>query len=271
MNKLRLLYAFTIALGIYFLSPIFVTGLTVVHAAVVINEIFPKTVDLKQEWIELYNTGDASVSLNQWKLSHTAGDAKSFSFGAKVIDQHGFMLLSQSDTGILFDLNGDTVMLADDRGTTVDSQSYIGTLGYNTSMGRSPDGGTSWTVCTTATAGKPNDCPQATPTPSPTTTPLPTNTPVPITTVISIPTENQSQETPYLSPVKNSVLGVTTAPSLSPTPIDTLVTIRVPNTIAISKPLAVQIAVVLGAWLMLAFIAIMRRKQKPRRKSQVSE
>jgi hypothetical protein len=266
MNKFRLYCTLAVVLSIYFLSPVFVGGLTVVHAAVVINEIFPKTEDVTLEWIELYNTGDTSVSLNQWKLSHSAGDAKSFIFNARVIDPHGFMLFSQPDTGISLDKSGDTVRLMDDRGTTIDSQSYLGTLGYNTSMGRSPDGGISWTACTVATANKPNDCPQATPTQTPTPTPIPTNTPIPTATGIPVPTENQLQGALTYQPADtNSVLGSTTAPSPSPTPMDNLFTIRVPNMIAISRPLAIQILVVLGAWIMLVFIALARRKRKPRR------
>lgn len=250
MKQLLFLCAFVAALGLFRTS---------VYAAVVINEIFPKTVDIKEEWVELYNTGSETVSLNLWTLANTEGTAKTFVIGADwIIAPHGYLTFNQQRTGITFNINGDTVRLTDDKNTLADSQSYISTLGYNTSMGRSPDGGTSWTVCTTATANKSNDCPPATPTPTASPAPQPTNTPLPTATGIPVPTESQP-------PKATGVLGATAAPTPTPTPqTDNLITIPVPNAIAVSKTLAVQIAVVAGVWIMLAFIALSRRKRKPR-------
>jgi hypothetical protein len=229
-----------------------------VYAGVVINEIFPKTEDVTREWIELYNTGSESVSLNQWKLENTEGTPKTFVINASgIIASHGYITYYQPQTGIIFNVNGDTVRLTDDHNTLIDSQNYLSTLGYNTSMGRSPDGGSSWTICNSQTPDKPNDCPLATPTQTPTPSPIPTNTPIPVTT------EAPAYQPPV--PIANSVLGTTIIVTPTSTPPDDLITIPVPNTIAISKQLVVQITVVLGAWSMLAFIAIARRKRKPRR------
>lgn len=181
----------------FLLSPLLFS--THVYAAVVINEIEPKYSDPNLAWVELYNTGSESVSLNQWKLDHTGGDAKSFILNASnIIAPHGFLTLSSSQTTLNFSITGDTIRLFDANGTQVDSQSYPATLGYNTSMGRSTDGGEGWVICLPdpykATPNAPNNCPPAptltpTPTPGPTATPTPKPTAIPITTSTSVPTQ----------------------------------------------------------------------------------
>jgi hypothetical protein len=200
-----------------------------VQAAVIINEIYPKTTDASQEWVELYNTDSQSVSLDRWKLDHTAGDAKSFIINASAIIQpHGFLTFTGSQTNINFSIDGDTVRLFDVNGAQVDNQSYPGTLGYNTSMGRNSDGSGSWAICTTATFNTNNVCPA----PSPTATPIPANIPTPTLKPTAAPTPTPllasggatpTQQTfgSFLpSPATAQVLGAVTIPS-SPTPIPT--------------------------------------------------
>lgn len=146
------------------------------YASVVINEIVPKTDPSTYEWVELFNNGSQSVSLDRWKLDHTAGDAKSYIFNASaIIAARGFLTVNGTQTGISFSIQGDTVRLFDQNNTQADSQSYPGILGFNTSMGRTTDGSGVWAMCTTATFNTNNNCPM----PSPTPTPLPTNTPTP--------------------------------------------------------------------------------------------
>ncbi len=70
-------------------------GRSTAFAAVVINEMYPKYADPAWEWVELYNTGSESVSLDRWKLAHTAGDGEPFILNASaVIQPHGFLLTS---------------------------------------------------------------------------------------------------------------------------------------------------------------------------------
>jgi hypothetical protein len=210
------------ALWLFLFSPFFTNNS--VYAAVVINEIFPKTSDVTWEWVELYNTGSESISLDRWKLDHTAGDAKSYILNAgAIIQPHGFLTFYGSQTTITFSIEGDTVRLFDVNGALVDNQSYPGILGYNTSMGRSSDGGGSWAMCTTATFNTTNDCPQPSPTPTPiptststpSPTPLPTNTPTP--TPILTPTR-QTFGSLLPSPTETRVLGVANGISPTPTP-----------------------------------------------------
>jgi len=230
-----------------------------VSAAVVINEIFPKTADPAQSWVELYNSGGDSVSLNQWKLGELSNNQSFILNASWIITPNGFLLLPQTQTAITPAITGDTFTLTDDHGTVVDRESYPGTLGFNTSMGRSPDGANSWTVCDTATPGKTNDCPPATPTPTLSPTPIPTNTPTPVPTDTPTPTEETVSGMPMFHP-----LAIVATPSLTPTPSNILVTIHVPSAISITKSMAVQIVVVAFSWMLLAAIALSRKKRPPR-------
>lgn len=197
----------------------------VVHAAVVINEIVPKTDPPTGEWVEFYNTDSSSVSLNQWKLDHTSGDGKSFILNAsEIIQPHGFLTVTGSQTAISFDINGDAIRLFDANGTLVDQESYPGTLGYNTSMGRTVDGGGVWTLCTAATYNTNNNCPQPSPTATPPPAVAPTNTPSPKPTATPTPagvptaTPIPTQET--FGTLLGAATAVTSTPIPTPTPKD---------------------------------------------------
>lgn len=203
-----------------FLILLFLVSGTQVRAAVVINEILPKTDPSAYEWVELYNTGSDSVSLNLWKLDHTAGDGKSFVLNAgDIIQPHGFLTLSGSQTALSFSINGDTVRLFDANNNPVDSQSFPGNLGYNTSMGRTVDGDGVWAMCTTATYNTNNNCPVPSPTatPMPTATPSPTDTPAPTATPTPIPTPTPAVISLLLTTTPApQVLGTT--PGIPPAP-----------------------------------------------------
>jgi len=258
MNKVHIFFVFLVVLGIFFLSPLLIIGQSPAYAAVVINEIYPKTSDATLEWIELYNTGSDSVSLDRWALTNTDSPTKTFVMNASaIISPHGFVIFYQPQSGITFNTTGDTIKLTDTNNSIVDSQSYAGTLGYNTSMGRSPDGGTSWTVCNSPTPNLPNDCPLATPTPTPAPTPLPTNSPTPTTVDAPMPTDYQLSEG-----TTSKVVPSIPPPTPSPTPADTLVAISIPSTIVVSRQLAIEIIIVIGAWILLTLIARARRKRK---------
>lgn len=198
-------------------------GQSTVFAAVVINEIYPKYSDPAWEWVELYNTGSESVLLDRWKLDHTAGDAESYILNASAtIQPHGFLTLFGSQTSINFSIEGDTVRLFDANGTLADSKSYPGTLGYNTAMGRSTDGGDSWVICApnphAATPNKPNNCPIPTSTPTPIPTQPPSNTPTPTFSPASGDISPASTPTPTSlfreagGPAQSQVLGVMNDP-----------------------------------------------------------
>ncbi len=213
---------------LFFLFPFYTN--TPVHAAVVINEILPKTDPATLEWVELYNTGSESVSLDRWKLQTETGFVQTFILNASaIIGPHGFLTFTGSQTGISFAINGDIVRLFDDKNTEIDSQSYPGILGYNTSMGRSTDGDGIWAQCTKVTFNTNNNCPVPTPTPEapPTNTPTPTRpsqpTPTPLPKAVrppaDTPTPTQQTFGSFLpSPANTQVLGAIETISPTPTP-----------------------------------------------------
>ena len=215
---------------------------TPVRAAVVINEVYPKITNVAWEWVELYNTDSTSVSLDRWKLDHTAGDAKSFILNASAIIQpHGFLTFYGSQTAINFGVDGDTVRLFDANGSLVDSQSYPGTLGYNTSIGRSADGGDGWVICTpdpyAATPNASNNCPPA-PTPTATPIPTPTSTPTPqpkadrplAETPTATPTSAPQTFGSLIPSPTGQALGVTVLLTPSPTPTTDVLQFKISKT-----------------------------------------
>lgn len=253
------------AVVLFFLSPFYTN--TFVNAEVVINELLPKTDPPTYEWVELYNTESVRVSLDRWHIDHTATDGKSYILNASaVIEPHGFLTLSGTQTAINFSIEGDTVRLFNADGTLVDSQKYPGTLGYNTTVGRSSDGGDGWVVCApdpyNATPGKPNNCP---PSPSPTLTSTPTPTviptlePLPTHAVTPRPTPASTRQTfaSFLpSPTEYQVLGLTKEVSPTPTPDPTTLTVKM------DKILAYQILSVVIAWSVIALVANIQRKKR---------
>lgn len=251
------------AMSLFLLFPLFSFGHSSVFAAVVINEIYPKPNDETSEWIELYNNGSESVSLNEWKLENTEGEKTSFIIPAsRIIAPNGFLTFPRSETNIKLNDIGDTVSLYDIGNTRIDSQSFPSTLGVNTSVGRSTDGGGSWVICTTpATQNLPNNCPAPTSTPIPTPTMSPTNTPIPT----EIPPPTEIAPIVIATPPTAAILGAVSAPTPThtptPFPADVL-GIEIPKIITISRMLIIQILVVVAAWVLLAMVARWRTRRK---------
>lgn len=252
-----------IAIVLFFLSPMRV------DAAVVVNELFPKTSDPALSWIELYNNGSDAVSLDRWTLGNTGSPTKTYMMNASfIIPSHAYLVFSQAQTGITFSLAGDSVRLVDDKGGVADSQSYESTLGYNVAIGRSIDGGGSWSICTIQTPGKVNTCPELTVTPTSVSTFAPMATLTPISSTPPPLTSEPAKADSDAIFVPPSSLGLTYKPTmtLTPTVSPDVISFDMPKTIRISKILLQQIGVVLFAWSLLVVIA-RRRGQKKRKKN----
>ncbi len=228
-----------------------------VQAAVVINEIYPKPSDEQSEWIELFNTSSESVSLNLWKLENSEGEKKSFVINASsIIQPKGFLVFFKSQTGISLRNEGDTIRLIDPSNNEVDSQSFLGILGYNTAIGRSADGTGVWVICTSGTPNTNNSCPEPSPTPSP----IVSNTPTPSTSVTPIPTIEPILITPEDSPTPIiEIVYVTKIPTPTPTPLGTI-------TVSVSKIFTIQILVVSTSWALIAMIALHNKSKRIHRK-----
>ncbi len=212
-----LLFARAVLVGIcvFFIIPVLFPKNVSVSAAMVINELFPKPSDETSEWIELYNTGPETVSLDGWKLENSAGDKKIFTFSAGIdIPPGGFYSVSQAVTAISLFNEGDTVNLYDKNNSRADSQGYSSTLGYNTSVGRHVDGSGSWTICTSPTYNSPNTCPP--PPPLPTFTPIPTESPMPTETMKDSPPTETIAATP-VAVIETATIPPTSTGIISPT------------------------------------------------------
>jgi len=155
-----------------------------IFAKVVINEISPAS---SPEWVEIYNDGSDSVSLNGYIIyfsSSTDTSQKKIFCSSQLINPHSFLIIEIS--GYFLNNNGDSVLLEDD-GSIIDSISYgsgktLPKLSSSQSGKRDPDGSENWVVVDSPI--KNGDivsfnCPTLTPTLTPTPVSTPTLTPVP--------------------------------------------------------------------------------------------
>ena len=213
-----------IAAAIYFLAFWFAPA-AFASSTVVINEFSSQT---STDWVELYNTSNEQVNLNNYVLKDntTSGNPKSTSC---LLAPHGFVAL---DWGTSLNKNGDTIFLklGDEilecisfgDGADGSCPGETGPTLANPSAdqvgARMPDGG-AWQLTTVSTKDAPNDgapkpasavCSTPTPTSSPTPTPTPEPTPKP--TSIPKPT---ATATPVPTGIPTSV--PTTTSVLSPT------------------------------------------------------
>jgi hypothetical protein len=232
-------------IGIFLLLPLISNGKNLIFATVVINEIYPKTEDISQTWIELYNNGNESVSLDRWKIENTSGNPTFFSLNASsIIPGKGFLTFPQSQYGFTLNKEGDTVRLFDASNNKVDEQSYQGIIGYYQSVGRSTDGAGVWTNCTSSTQNSSNNCiaPPPTTTPLPTETPGPTMTPYPTDAPMVVATSIVA--TPIAQLQSASTENNLPLPTTTPTPATT------------TQPAAFPLAIVLFIIIVIIWIVI---------------
>ena len=193
---------------------------------VVLNEFFPNppgSSESDAEWIELYNSTSSSIDISGWKLDDDPSSAQAeyvIPSGTSV-GPAGFLVFESSITGIQLSNSGDSVRLLGTDGTEVDTYTYDSSVAEDVSIGRSVNGGGSWTSCATPTKGSSNNCPLPTPTatstpsptPSPTQAPTPTKTPTPAGIPTPIPTSTTQTLTKTPTPTKKATPTPTSQPS----------------------------------------------------------
>lgn len=169
-----------------FVSPKFVI------AQIFINEVSPVS---SPEWVELYNDSNDNVDISGWKLVDLANNTKTIS--SAVINSHGYYVY-ESVSSWLNNTGQESLALKNSANETIDSLIYgtdgiVGIPSADKSIGRSPDGSTTWVNNLDWTKGSSNYL--ITPTPSPTETPTTTETPTPTPTPSkSIYTINKSKD-----------------------------------------------------------------------------
>jgi hypothetical protein len=146
-------------------------------AAVSINELMPKNDTVLadeaggyNDWLELYNSENAEVSLEGYYLSDDADDVFLQRLPAEaVVPPKGFLVLwvdgdlEQGPLHMRFKLgsDGDKVIFSDPDGVELDRVEF-GAATVDQSYARFPDGTGEFLWCATATPGKPNgdSCPK---------------------------------------------------------------------------------------------------------------
>ena len=141
------------------------------QADVVFSEVMASTAafvgERHDDWVELHNTGDKSVSLSGWYLSNDPYNLRRWAFPDTVkIAKGGYLVVycaggevSNGQSGALYanfkiSAKGDELYLTDPQGNT--SSLSFGAQFGNVSYGL-PDGGDTWLYLENATPGKAND------------------------------------------------------------------------------------------------------------------
>lgn len=108
-------------------------------AAVVVNEVVARRLDGGDDWLELYNAGDAAADLGGWTLADDGGGSWPIPSGT-VLAPGAFLVFEEADFG--FGLGKeDAVTLSDGGAAVVDVVAWIdGDAPAGWSYGRLPDG-----------------------------------------------------------------------------------------------------------------------------------
>ena len=128
--------------------------------------------DGNDEYIELYNAGDAAVDLSGWQVDDVAGGGSApYTLPpGSTLAAHGFLVLWSRDSHIaLNNSGGDSVRLLRPDGVEVESTSYRAAPADG-AYSKTMDGGSEWTLAYPPSPGASNQ-PASTPTPTPTATP----------------------------------------------------------------------------------------------------
>lgn len=121
---------------------------------IVLSEVFPnpKGSDSEGEFIEVLNTSNQSIDLNEWKLGD--GSKKRYTFEQTIIQAHEYIVLYRSDSGISLNNSGEeSVHLYAPNELIIDSLSYSGKVLEDQSYIRYQN---EWVWTNSVTPGKEN-------------------------------------------------------------------------------------------------------------------
>ncbi len=118
------------------------------------------TVNSDDEYVELYNSGKAPLSLAGMQLGDERSESSSgarFSFGpGRTIDGRGYLVLWRGESRLNLNNDGDRVYLFDGDGAEIDTIGWDSYPGQDRSISRVPDG-QGWVFDTDPTPGRANE------------------------------------------------------------------------------------------------------------------
>ncbi|MGE5393530.1 MAG: CotH kinase family protein [Candidatus Saccharibacteria bacterium] len=114
------------------------------------------------DWIELYNNGETAVNLNGYFLTDNLSKPNKWTITNLTIEPKGFAILWADSKDSANHTNFNLSATAEQIGLFKPDLSVVDTLSYgvqdpNISLGRSTDGGSTWTLFTKATPGSTNN------------------------------------------------------------------------------------------------------------------
>ncbi len=137
------------------------TDSTSTVAKIVINEVVSNPSSGGSDWIELYNSGTATVDLSGYVLADSKGlaDASAYTIPDGTTLAAGKYLVFVNATSFTFGLgkSGDEVILADTAGKEVDHLTFGEMPNGDQSYGRKPDGSSNLYYFESSTQGDTNN------------------------------------------------------------------------------------------------------------------
>ncbi len=107
---------------------------------ILINEWLanPAGSDAAGEWMELWNSGNASVRLDSWSVGVSSG--KKFSLSGKEIPAGGFLVVRRAESKLTLKNTDEAVSLYDANGVRVGQSAFLGSAPEGKSWSRLPGG-----------------------------------------------------------------------------------------------------------------------------------
>ncbi|MBI2410575.1 MAG: lamin tail domain-containing protein [Candidatus Kerfeldbacteria bacterium] len=132
------------------------TSTTTYSSAMQLSELYPRPAsEDEEEFIELYNSSDAVIDVNGWKVADASGKTyaiNSEQFISTSVNGHGYFVIPQSISKIYLNNDEDSVTLYQPNDTALDSTTYTDATEQQSWSQSSGD----WQWSTTVTEGEKN-------------------------------------------------------------------------------------------------------------------
>jgi hypothetical protein len=146
---------------------IWLSTTSVIHAQIIISEVYPNPNSEETEWVELFNDSNSIVSLENWQLwDQETKPNLIHQFTDETIDSDKYLVIPLKS---VLNNSGDTVIIYDDQQIIQDSLTYLSSKKDHSWSKNYP---TDEIIETPPTPNEINDSPTPTLKPSPTSVPI---------------------------------------------------------------------------------------------------